>query len=168
LGRATAEALSRHLGNTLPGDTKAEKKPRGENPKKDLDDGKVQERILHPAPRTITFEDGYKLTLHEPSLKVRRRIFGFATRVMGDAGSFPGVRSKEMLALRIVSLLNSREDLEGEMFFWTAKLLDAPGKIDDDKAKEISQEISDHALPADLPTLYEALSTLSGVELAKN
>jgi hypothetical protein len=136
-------------------------------PQVDLDDPTEQHNILHPGPKEIIFGDGYVVRLHEPSLEARRQIFGFATRVVGDAASLPGLRSG-LLPLRILSLLNARKDLSSELFHWAAVLFDGPGKVSDEQAKEFADEIASHAWPKDLGPLYDAIATIAGADFPKN
>lgn len=137
-----------------------------EKPKLDLDDPNDQDRILNPLPRTFKLRDGYSMTLNEPSLRDRRRIFGFASRVIADACSLPGI-NKGLLPIRTISLLNSREDLETEMFFWCAKLFGPPGQVTDEQANEFANEIADNASPKDALPIFEALCTIAGADFSK-
>lgn len=167
MGRVHAAAVAEAHGKTLPGDEKRPSPRAPEKPKKDLDDAAVQAAIFDPETKTVTFVNGYTLKLNEPSLRDRKRIFGFALQVLGDAASLPGV-SKGLLALRTVSLLTKREDLETELYFWTAKLFGPAGTISDEQAREFAQEIAKNAGPKDAGPLFDALATIAGADFPKN
>ncbi len=169
MSRRHAEAMAKAHGTSIPGDDAPSEQGRtaSAKPKKDLEDPAVQERIFDPDTKTITFNDGYKLTLNEPSLFARKRIFGFCMRVVSDGLSLPGI-NKGLLPLRLVSLLNARADLESEMHFWAGKLCGPAGTVSDDQAKQFAAEIEAHADPRDLSIEFQALCVLSGTEFPKN
>jgi len=160
-----AEAQGKEL--RVDGAEKPARKAPLPKPPRNLDDQSEQAKIMDPLPRTLTFEDGYEVTLHEPSLSDRKRIFGFAMRVLNDALSLPGI-NKGLLPYRIVELLNSREDLERQLHFCAAKIVGPAGTISDEHARELAKEIESHALPKDLSILYDAIATIVGADSSKN
>lgn len=163
MGKRHADAMAEAQGFGKP----PEQEQEAQKPERDLDDAGTQERILNPLPRTITLEDGYEITLHEPSIKVRRRIHGLCVRIITDAASLPGI-NKGLLAYRVVSLIESREDLESDLYFWTAKLFGSAGSIEDKQAKAFAEEISEHMGENENFKLFEELCVISGARVPKN
>jgi hypothetical protein len=124
-------------------------------PNKDLDNHATQERIRNPEGCDVQLSYA-TLHLYPPSIAMRRRVYGFCSRIIADAGSTLAP-NQSIYAMRLVAIINERPDVEATLLRYTAYLCAQPGAIEADNAIELATEIGENATADDLAILFNHL-----------
>lgn len=162
MSRQQVEKITKRHGATLEKKALEHVAPAVEEEKpNELLDIKKQEEILHPDPRTVELESGV-VVLHKPSIMMGRRIYGFIVRVWADVAQVtPGDRV-DLFVSRTASLLCSRQDYERQLCEFAAYLFDKPGRITEERAAKLADELQERLTVSDLSTLFAVICDLAG------
>lgn len=158
-----AEELQRQRDGGSPVDTQPE-------PKNDLDQPAVQERIMNPEGTPIKLSYG-EIIVYPLTVREKRKATGFLAQLSADLLRV-GARSADEFKLRVASLLMRREDLETELLRTVAVACFRPGSFIDDadraqKIIPIENELREKCEAVDIHTLFDVVGDLTKVETPK-